>query len=304
MNTARWHFLVWLTTISASLLALGNSSSAQPAGGGPEDAALRNRATAFVAAFNQGDAKAVAGFWTQDGDFVNDAGHEIKGRQALEDAYRTLFAEAKGAKLKISPGTRRFARPDVLVEDGTTEVTAADGQATSTATYTAVLIKENGQWLLASVREGQATPPSNYGNLRVLEWLIGDWADESNKDQVASATFTWAENRNFIVAATGLSMKDVPAAGQTQWIAWDAFGKRIRSWSFHSNGGLGEAIWENENNHWVLKSTTMTPDGKKMTATHLLTPVDTDHFTWQSTQRSLEGQSLPDTPVLTMQRMK
>ena len=33
------------------------------------------RAQEFIAAFNKGDAKAVAAFWTQDADYVDQVGH-------------------------------------------------------------------------------------------------------------------------------------------------------------------------------------------------------------------------------------
>ncbi len=33
------------------------------------------RAEAFIAAFNKGDAKTVAGFWTPEGDYVDQVGH-------------------------------------------------------------------------------------------------------------------------------------------------------------------------------------------------------------------------------------
>jgi uncharacterized protein (TIGR02246 family) len=52
-----------------------------------EEAALRARAEVFVAAFNTGDATALAAFWTPDGDYLDQASHHLQGRQAIEHAY-------------------------------------------------------------------------------------------------------------------------------------------------------------------------------------------------------------------------
>jgi hypothetical protein len=65
------------------------------------------------------------------------------------------------------------------VEDGTTAVLEPDGTAPSRARYSNFFVKQDGQWLLASVREAAYVPPSNYENLRGLEWVIGEWVDEN-----------------------------------------------------------------------------------------------------------------------------
>src|SRR5947209_19137940 len=85
------------------------------------------RAQEFIAAFNKGDAKAVAEFWMPDGDYVDQTGREIKGRAAIEKLYQTVFAGQKGAKLAVTVTSARMVADDVGLEDGITEVTPADG---------------------------------------------------------------------------------------------------------------------------------------------------------------------------------
>ena len=53
-----------------------------------------------------------------------------------------------------------------------------------------------------------------------------------------------------------------------------------------------------------VKSTATMRDGKKLAATNIITRVDADHFTWQSTKRSADGKALPDTDVVKMKRTK
>ena len=48
----------------------------------------------------------------------------------------------------------------------------------------------------------------------------------------------------------------------------------------------------------------MLVDGGELTATNLLTPIDKDTFTWQSTARTLDGESLPNIPPVKVTRVK
>src|SRR5215831_1447866 len=50
----------------------------------PDEAALRKIGADFIKAFNAGDAKAVASFWTKDGEFLQADGDELKGRDAIQ----------------------------------------------------------------------------------------------------------------------------------------------------------------------------------------------------------------------------
>src|SRR5262245_45312140 len=104
---------VWCVAALASLmLCLGaRQEAAQKTkdGGGGEDKpapkrktypkeeeALVKQAEAFVAAFHKGDAKAVAAFWMPDGDYTDQTGKQMKGRAAIEKAFKAFFAENKG----------------------------------------------------------------------------------------------------------------------------------------------------------------------------------------------------------------
>jgi len=185
------------TTLIRSLLPLalagamgGVTSLARAAESNPqEEAAITKTAEAFVEAFQKGDAKAVAAFWMPDGDYVDPAGRVLLGRPAIEKDFEKLFAENKGLKLRIEVASLRFPTPDTAVEDGTTGVLAPDGSVPSRARYTNFFTKKNGQWLLASVREAPYVQPTNYENLRELEWVIGEWVDENPGGELARVSF-------------------------------------------------------------------------------------------------------------------
>src|SRR5689334_7715299 len=80
---------------SAGQPPAGDSARPAPA---PEDRpadreAVRKALDGFVAAFQKGDAKAVAGHWTAEGEYISDDGATYRGHAALEKAYTEFFAK-------------------------------------------------------------------------------------------------------------------------------------------------------------------------------------------------------------------
>jgi uncharacterized protein (TIGR02246 family) len=208
--------------------ALGSGSSpARAADSDPQEAAITKTAEAFVEAFQKGDAKAVASFWTSDGDYVDPSGRVLNGRPAIEKDFADLFAQNKDLKLRIEVASLKFPTPDTAVEDGTTAVLAPDGTAPSRARYSNFFVKKDGQWLLASVREAAYVAPSNYENLRGLEWVIGEWVDENPGSELARVSFAWAPDQNFIVSTRTVETKEGVLDRGTQWIGWDPVTKLI-----------------------------------------------------------------------------
>jgi uncharacterized protein (TIGR02246 family) len=286
-------------------LALVLAPSVRPQQGKKEEENLRKRAEAFVAAFNKGDAKGVAAFFTPDGDVVDQEGHHLKGRKAIEEGYQKFFSQAKGAKLFITITSVRFPKPDLALEDGVTEVVPPDGGAPSSARYSIVYVKQDGQWYIESVREAIAVPPTNADKLQDLEFLIGHWVEDVEKGGSARASYSWEGHKNFMVNTFELTMQDVSIAGGTQWIGWDESVKKPRSWTFVFNGGFAEGVWTRDGkDRWKVAVVGTQRDGKKVTATNVLTRVDDDHFSFHFIDRKLDGKPLPEIKEVKMKRVK
>jgi uncharacterized protein (TIGR02246 family) len=269
-----------------------------------EKAVDKERRAAYIAAYDRGDASAVAAFWTPDATYVDQDGREFKGRAAIEKMYEKVFADNKGAKLAIHVTSLKQLTPDVVLEDGVTEVTPAGGGLATAARFSAVLVKRDGEWFVHSVRDAAPRPPSHAEHLEDLAWLIGEWTGEADKGESNTATYDWDENQNFIVSEFAITLDGAPVVGGTQWIGWDAVDKRIRSWSFYSRGGFGEAVWAKDGNQWTLQTTARTADGKKVSAVNVLTKADDDHLTLQMTRLTVDGESLPDLKPVKMKRVK
>ena len=264
----------------------------------------KERRAEFIAAYDKGDAKAVAAFWTPDAMYVDQDGREYKGREAIQQLYEKTFAANKGAKLAIHATSTKQVSPDVLLQYGITEVTLAEGGPPIATRFSAVVVKQDGQWHLQSVTDSEIHPPSDADHLEDLEWLIGDWTGEVEKGESATASYDWAENENFIVSSFVTTLDGVPVGGGTQWIGWDAIDKGVRSWSFYSGGGFGEATWAKDGNTWTLRTTARTAGGKKASATNVITKTDDDHMTWQMTKLTVGDETLPDPKPVKMKRVK
>jgi uncharacterized protein (TIGR02246 family) len=283
-----------------------------------EITALANR---FIDAFGQGDAQALAAFWTPDGDVVDLAGRTLRGRDAIAADYAELFEHNKGLTLRIEVLSRRFPTPETAVEDGVTSVLGPKGTLPSRARYTNTLVKRDGSWLLSSVRESPYTPPNHTEHLAPLAWMIGAWAQQapdgaSPDGGVSRVIFDWTPDGNFIVARRAVSVGDRLLDAGTERIGWDPAGKYIRSWSFEPDGGFSEATWSSGAisgtgaggappvETWTSRSSAVLSSGSLMTSTAVMTRVDADTVTWQSRSRRIDGQPQPDSPVITMKRVR
>lgn len=266
-------------------------------------AALLKNAQAFTEAFEKADAKAVAAFWAEDGDYVDLDGRRLQGRSAIENAFKDYFAENKGVKIRIEVNSVRLVTPGTAIEDGVSSVIPADGALPSQARYTNVHVKKNGEWLLLSVREAPYTPPNNYEHLRALEWAIGEWMDEGEGPEIGHVTFDWSPESNFIISNQELTVKGTLVSRSTEWIGWDPAGGQVRSWSFVGDGAIGQNVWSNDGDQWIIKSNVILPNGKKMAATNVVTRSGPDTITWQSKDRTLDGKALPDAKEIKMKRV-
>jgi uncharacterized protein (TIGR02246 family) len=291
----------------ALLLVASAAWGGDEKGPSAEEMAIQAKAKAVIAAFNRGDAAALAAFWTKTGDYMDEGGKRYHGRKAIEGYFAKLFAAGKGAKTRIHRTSLQVVRPDLAIADGIIEVFPPGGGPSTSSRYTAVQVKRGGKWYFQSVREATVTPPTQAEKLDDVAWLVGDWAEEGEKGGKGGQThmsFSWAENNNFLVNHFATTLEDVPVAGGTQWIAWDPAVRSIRAWVFDSTGSITEATWKRDGDRLVSKARTILSNGKISTSVNVVTRIDADHVTVQFTQRTLDGKPLRDSKVVKLARVR
>ena len=257
-----------------------------------ESAAIRAAIDSYVAAYNRGDAKAVADCWGQQGQWISPAGERIQGARPSRKALEALFAEGQGMHLEVLNPTVRLVSPEVALEEGTARV-VRPGEAPTESTYLAVHVKHDGRWKLDSVRETELpSPPSHHEQLKELEWLIGEWIDQVTDSTIATKV-VWTKNKNFILYSFKVSAPGMDDLEGTQVIGWDPIEKNIRSWIFDSDGAYGEGIWTKKGSRWLVKTSLVLPDGGRASSINIYRCVDDNTYTWQSIGRQVEGKHLP-----------
>jgi uncharacterized protein (TIGR02246 family) len=129
----------------AGVVALSFVASAQKV-----DPDSQKLADQYQAAFNAGDAKGVGAFYTADATRLGPDGAMLKGRQAIEKSYVDGFAgPLKGAKLTLQQGATQVVTPDVKIMEGRYSTTG--GGVPAKGRYVNTVVRQGGQWLLASV---------------------------------------------------------------------------------------------------------------------------------------------------------
>jgi uncharacterized protein (TIGR02246 family) len=264
----------------------------------PDEAAIRANADKYVEAYNRRDSKTMADMWSPDAVYMDPTTDErIVGRNAIAKHFDDMFAGAEDAKLTVKVKNVDFVSPNVAIETGTARVEYGEGEPEETI-YSAVHVKRDGKWMLDRVSEEVAPaapqpPPSNYEHLKELEWLVGTWID-SDVGATIQTDCEWTKNRNFLTRSFSVLVGDDVDMSGMQIIGWDPAAKKIRSWVFDSEGGFAEGTWTRKGDRWFIVSNGTLADGRRSSAINVLTYVDDDSLTWQSTNREVDGEMLPN----------
>ncbi len=261
-----------------------------------EEDKILDMAQAFVAAFDAGNARAIASQFAEDGEFVDEDGQVFRGRQAIEKEFAAFFAEMKDARLNLDIESIRLIGADLAVEEGTATSRLPGNLPATTSRYLAVHVKRNGAWKIASNRSLASKPASPHEQLKQLQWLLGEWVDESD-DAVVKHHCKWSEDGNFLLIDFEAQIRGARTMKGSQRIGWDPLTRQIKSWVFDSEGGHAEGYWGRMGDRWVIKVSGVRPDGVAATATNTYAPTGRDRIQWTSVDRIIGGEGEPDLRV-------
>ncbi len=254
--------------------------------------AIRATADEFVKAFNAGDAKTIAAEWANDAEYTDESGQEFHGRAAIEKEYATLFKEHPGSTISVKIESIRFLGPDIALERGVATVKTPKSPAPSAARYNVTHARRDGKWVMVVGRDSPyAGPDENY--LKDLAWMIGQWKPERAGVGLEIKS-EWLAEHHFIKNSYLLATGGKETLSGAQIIGWDPRLGKIVAWHFDAQGGFGNDVWTKDGAKWVVTATGTFRDGSESYAVNIITPIDANSFTWQSTKRTLDGVSLPD----------
>jgi len=279
--------------------AIAGRAGAEPAAAvGPGMAAVvkavATEAEATVKAFNAGDAATLAAMFIEDGELVDENGTVTESRAEIAALFRRFFEKFPRATLELEVTDAREVGDDVVIEEGVRRITTDQAAAAAQVRYVAVRTKQGDHWPLASYREFSDDPlPTPTEMLGALEWIVGDWVDESPEGKT-QISYRWSEDGNFLIGEYNLTIGGMSAGKSTQRIGWDPVEGELRSWTFDSDGGFAEGEWASTDDGWIVKSEATMPDGTTGSATVTIAMKDADHFVVASTDRIVGGVEEPD----------
>lgn len=286
MRMAR--FLVGCFVCTALLVSGASVANGQDEATVPDQ--IRNSAAAFKKAFDKHNAKALAKMWTEDGEYVNENGRRFSGRDAIKDEYAAFFAANPAAKIELSIDSIRVLNDSTVLEEGRATVTPASG-APAGSRYTAIHVKVDDGWQMASVRDEKITIPSAYPRLQDLGWLVGNWSSEHEGIQ-ANVSCNWIAQKSYLERKFEIRQNGQLISSSREIIGWDPLQSQVVSWSFASGGGRSIGVWSEVADGWIVQQEGVSSDGVETAAINIWSPLADDAIGWRSVIRTHDGQVL------------
>lgn len=272
-------------------------AAAVPAPNDGDRQAIIKSAQDFSEAFNNGDVKAIAAAWSENGECREANGQAYVGRAAIEKAYADFFKSNTGTNIETLVKSVRFPSKDLAIEEGLLRQSRSPKDLPSTTAYQAIHVREGGQWKLALSTESGA----GQDRLEDLEWLLGDWTTRVKDDTVKFSFVGDPKKARILATFTRSSPGKEPMMGSVR-ISLDPETGMIRSWGFEDDGAHSQALWTCDGKSWILDMRGVLADGSPTAERIILKRVTADVITWRGVDRVLGDDSLPDTIPMRLTR--
>ncbi len=255
-----------------------------------DEAALRQTGKQYLSAVERKDRKAMAEFWTSQGEFVDVDGQSFKIRDLIDKAADSK--EATGRQIKVTATTIRFLTADSAIEDGASEITAPGESSPVKGRFSAVWLRQNGKWKLDSLRESRIVTDvaeSTPERLAVLEPFVGQWSGQ-NANLTMRVTAAWNPTKTFLSRDLSMTDHGKVVFSAKQQVGWDPVRQEIHSWVFDNHGGHSEGSWSLEGNVWMVVVEGVYSNGLTSSATHLFKFIDRDTIVWKMIDSIVNGE--------------
>jgi len=284
---------------------------------GPEEKALRAEAAGLIADYNAKKAEAFAKHFTPDAEYELGSGVVLYGRPAIQEHFAEVFEKHPKAQVDSRNGRVRVLSPHAAIVEGVASLRApqvltgkggnsdagVEGAAAldggdAEVRHVSIWTLQDDRWLISSFRElagpAPVVPPQQ--RLQALEWLVGDWVDESPESLIRTSC-RWNKSKSFLLEEFTVYVQGREVLSGSQRIGWDPLQRQIHSWTFDGEGGHGDGAWHWDGQKWVIHHMMVHPDGRVTNAVHAVTPINRDSYRFESTHRHVAGEALPDLNV-------
>jgi uncharacterized protein (TIGR02246 family) len=260
----------------------------------PDAQAIGKLLADFIKAYNARDANALGELFTAHAEIEDEDGDVTRGRDAIVARFAQIFRDRASGTLGVTTDSLRFLGPELAIEQGTASLTTRAGEPPRTNRYSVIYAREGGRWLHARIRDEPSDEVSPHEQLLQLEWMLGEWVNESD-DGIVLTTCKWSDNGNFLLREFDIKVEGRIALSGTQRIGWDALRKQFRVWVFDDSGGFAEGLMTRAGDRWVIKGSGVRSDGRSVSFTNMITILGKDRLRWEAVDRTVGGETLPGT---------
>ncbi|REJ74383.1 MAG: SgcJ/EcaC family oxidoreductase [Planctomycetota bacterium] len=247
-----------------------------------EEKPFWDSAAAFLEAYRSGDAAAIGEMFTEDAEVLDEFGERTVGRDAIVAMFQNVFDHSPDALIEeIQILSVRRISDTVALEEGIVVSSESADAPRFTSKYAALHLKGgDGKWRINTLKDFPREHASRQEQLRQLEWLLGDWVNQDD-DTVVHTSCNWSEDGNYLLREFTVQTYEGLEMNGVQRIGWDASRKKLRSWTFDSEGGFFTGLWTRQDDQWIVTSAGVTADGETTTGTAVYTVVDEEMIIWQ-----------------------
>jgi uncharacterized protein (TIGR02246 family) len=268
----------------------------------PAKKAVLANVRTFTEAFNRQDVKTILKLFADDCVLTESDGTTVRGLKELEAELKETFKNEPDAKIGVNIDSLQVVAPDVMVEEGKTTYFPDGKTLTAETPYQATHVKRGDRWVMTKVRSFDRVVLHPYDQLRELEWLIGDWIDES-PDSLVESSYRWDADKMFLLNDFKVRVQNQKVYSGTQRIGRDPLSKQIKAWVFDSDGGYAESLWsEVEDDTWLIQVKGVRADGKVVTMTNQLTKLPNDRYRFESANRKVGNERMADFAAIAVRR--
>jgi uncharacterized protein (TIGR02246 family) len=247
-------------------------------------------------AIRQADIKAIADAWTEEAEYTTSDGVTFPGRTEIQKLYAGFFEKNPKPIFEFKLDAIKFLSKDSATVDGTLKLVAAAKEEPINNAIHLLAVREEGRWRFASVSEESIEETT----LADLSWLIGTWTTKRDGIE-SSVTYEYDLNQTIIRGRYTVKSEEKTTSGM-QILFLDKAANEIQSQGFDGMGGVSSSVWTKDDNRWVIQAQGSGADGTQQAGTNILVKLNEDQFTWQTVERSQDGEALPDLPPIKVTR--
>lgn len=235
----------------------------------------------FVDAYAQRDAASIGALFTEDAEIFDEFGDVTQGRDDIIALYEQVFREYPRAAIdEINIHRVRYITDRVAIEEGRVVSASGSGGGRTMSRYVAIHVNEDGAWRIDMLKNFAQEGLSRNEQLQRLAWLEGEWVSEDD-ESVVHTDCTWSDDGNYLLRRFTVRISGQDVMNGVQRIGWDPLQKQIRAWTFDSQGGFAEGVWNQNRDQWIVVSSGVNSEGESASATAIYTIIDAEMFTWQ-----------------------